>query len=144
MSVTGKKEFDIKADPAAVMAAIVDVEELPNWSGPHKSVAVETRYDDGRPNLVRAEVSAVGLTDHQTTVYSWNGNESMTWSLQSSSQQAVQDGSYTLTATPNGTHVLFDLELGLKIPLPGFLLKKVLKMAMDTASNGLTKYVEKR
>jgi uncharacterized protein YndB with AHSA1/START domain len=144
MTVTGTKEFDIKATPADVMAAIVAVEDLPGWSGPHKSVTVETRFDDGRPHRVRADVSAVGFTDHQITDYTWNGDDSMSWSLQDSTLQAVQEGTYRLTPTAKGTHVHFDLALKPKIPLPGFVVKKVLSIAMDTASKGLTKFVESR
>lgn len=144
MSVSATMEFDIAAPPAAVMAALADVEALPGWSGPHKKIVVETRFEDGRPLRVRADVGAVGLTDHQVTDFAWTGNERMTWSLIESSMQSVQNGSYTFTETERGTRVLFTLEIGPKVPLPGFVVKKVVKIAMDTASKGLAKFVESR
>ncbi|MBJ8344988.1 SRPBCC family protein [Antrihabitans sp. YC2-6] len=137
-------EFHIAAEPAAIMAALAAVEELPGWSGPHKKIVVETRFDDGRPHRVRADVGAVGLTDHQVTDFTWDGVQVMTWTLRESSMQAAQNGSYRLTPTATGTRVLFDLELAPKVPLPNFIVKKVVKIAMETASKGLTKFVESR
>ena len=59
-----------------------------------------------------------------------------------STQQNSQDGSYTLTPNGDGTLVKFALTVDPKIPLPGFLLKKAQKMALETASQGLTKFVD--
>ena len=144
MSVKSTMQFEIAAQPAAVVAALVAVEDLPTWSGPHKSVSVESRHADGRPHHVRADFGAVGLTDHQVSVMIWDGDARMTWTLTESTMQSVQTGSYTFTATPTGTRIDFELEIGPKVPLPGFIVKKVVKIAMDTASKGLTKYVASR
>lgn len=43
------------------------------------------------------------------------------------------------TETPKGTHVQFDLEIDLKVKLPGLLVKQGQKTAVDTAKKGLTK-----
>ena len=53
-------------------------------------------------------------------------------------------GTYTLTPTDDGTHIKLDLEVGVKVPLPGFVLKRVLKGALDTGSKSFKKYVESR
>ena len=103
MAVSGSKEFDIKAAPADVMAAIVAVDRL-------------------------------GV---------WEGDEKVTWTLVESSQQKQQDGSYALTPNADGgTHIVFDLIVDPKIPVPGFLVKRAQKTALETASKGLTKFVE--
>ncbi|MCX5046587.1 SRPBCC family protein [Aldersonia sp. NBC_00410] len=142
MSVKGSKEFEIAADPATVMAAVAAVEELPNWAGPYKNATVESRYEDGRPKLVRAEVTVVGITDHQLVEYAWDGDRRASWTLLESSAQKLQIGSYTLSAGGKGTKVLFELELEPKIKMPGFLFKKVVGTALDTGSKDLKKYVE--
>ncbi|CAM3739025.1 SRPBCC family protein [Smaragdicoccus niigatensis] len=144
MAVKGTREFDIKATPAAIIDALADIEDLPSWSSPHKSASVLTRHADGLPDLVRAQVSVVGVTDNQKTRYQWDGDRAMHWSLVESSQQAKQVGSYRLTPTASGTHVVFDLELALKIPLPGFLQRRILAIAMDTASRDLAKFIQRR
>ncbi|MFF0814125.1 SRPBCC family protein [Rhodococcus sp. NPDC003318] len=143
MAVSGSKEFEIAADPATVMAALVAVERLPEWSSAHKSVTVESTHPDGRPHRVRMTASVVGITDEQVVEYTFDGDEKVVWTLVSSTQQKQQDGSYVLTANGNGgTHVAFSLTIDPRIPVPGFLVKKAQNMALDTASKGLTKFVE--
>ena len=144
MAVSGSTEFDVNASPEEVMDAVAAVEDLPQRSPSHKSAAVETRHEDGRPNRVRAQVSAVGLTDEEVTDYTWDGLRSVTWTLVDSSVQSAQVGTYMLTPTDSGTHIKLDLEIGVKVPMPGFVLKRVLKSALDTGSKGFKKYVESR
>ncbi len=144
MAVTGSTEFDINATPEQVMDAVAAIESLPERSGPHQSAEVESRYDDGRPKRVRAKVSAAGFKDEEVTDYTWVGLDSVTWTLAESSVQSKQVGTYTLTPTDSGTHIRLDLEIGVKVPMPGFILKKVLKTALDTGSKDFKKYVESR
>ncbi|KAA0023311.1 SRPBCC family protein [Antrihabitans cavernicola] len=143
MSVSGSTEFDIKATPAQVLDAVAAIEELPTWSGSHKSAVVETRHDDGRPFRTRQKVGAAGITDEQVTDYSWEPNK-VSWQLMESGQQSLQIASYTLTPTKSGTHVVLDLEIDVKIPMPGFVLKRILKGALNSGSKDFTKYVESR
>ena len=107
MAVSSTRSFDIDATPEQVMAALAAVERLPEWSSTHKSVTVESTHPDGRPHRVRMTVSIVGITDEQVVEYSWNGDESMSWTLVESSQQRQQDGAYTLTAKGSGTTAEF-------------------------------------
>ncbi|AOW92420.1 cyclase [Rhodococcus sp. WMMA185] len=142
MAVSGTKEFEIKADPATVMAAIAAVDRLPEWSSPHKSVTIESTHEDGRPNRVRMQVSILGINDEQVVEYTFGGNDTVSWRLVESTQQNTQDGSYVLTGSGAGTKVTFELTIDPKIPLPGFLVKKAQKTALETASKGLTKFIE--
>ncbi len=144
MAVSGSTEFDVDASPEEVMDAVAAVEDLPQRSPSHKSAEVETRHEDGRPNRVRAQVSAAGFNDEEVTDYVWDGLNSVTWTLAESSVQSTQVGTYTLTPTDDGTRIRLDLEIGVKIPMPGFVLKRVLKSALDTGSKGFKKYVESR
>ncbi|WP_305094746.1 SRPBCC family protein [Prescottella sp. R16] len=143
MAVSGAKEFEVGAAPAEVMAALVAVERLPEWSSAHKKVIVESTHPDGRPQRVRMTVSILGINDEQVVDYSWNGDDSMSWTLVESTQQNSQDGAYKLAAKGDGTLVTFELTVDPKIPLPGFLLKKARNMALDTASKGLSAFVAK-
>ena len=144
MAVNGSTEFDVNATPEEVMDAVAAIEDLPKRSGSHKSAEVETRYGDGRPKRVRAKVSAAGFSDEEVTDYTWDGLHSVTWTLAESSVQSSQIGTYTLTPTATGTHIRIDLEIGVKVPMPGFVLKRVLKGALETASKGFKSYVESR
>ncbi|GAA3181682.1 SRPBCC family protein [Rhodococcus erythropolis] len=142
MAVSGVKEFEIKADPATVMQAVAAVDRLPEWSSAHKKITIESTHDDGRPHRVRMAVSILGINDEQVVDYTFEGDEKVTWTLVESGQQNQQDGSYVLTPTDSGTKVTFELTIDPKIPLPGFLVKKAQKTALETASKGLTKFVE--
>lgn len=141
MAVSGAKEFQVEAAPADVMAAIAAVDRLPEWSSAHKKVIVESTHPDGRANRVRMTVSIMGINDEQVVDYTWDGDSGMSWTLVESTQQNSQDGSYTLTPKGDGTLVKFALTVDPKIPLPEFLLKKAQKMALETASQGLTKFL---
>ena len=141
MAVSGVKEFEIKADPETVMKAVAAVDRLPEWSSAHKKITIESTHDDGRPHRVRMAVSILGINDEQVVDYTFEGDEKVTWTLVESGQQNQQDGSYVLTPTDGGTKVTFELT-DPKIPLPGFLVKKAQKTALETASKGLTKFVE--
>ncbi|WP_420752100.1 SRPBCC family protein [Rhodococcus sp. O3] len=143
MAVSSSLTSEIKATPEQVMAAIAAVDRLPEWSSAHKSVTIESTHPDGRPHRVRMTVSIIGITDEQVVDYAWNGNESMSWTLVESSQQRQQDGAYALSPTADGTSVEFSLTIDPKIPLPGFLVKKAQKMAVETASKGLAAFVAK-
>ncbi|WP_137724837.1 SRPBCC family protein [Prescottella subtropica] len=142
MAVSGAKEFEVGVAPAEVMAALVAVERLPEWSSAHKKVVVESTHPDGRPLRVRMTVSILGINDEQVVDYAWDGDASMSWSLVESTQQNSQDGAYTLAPKGDGTLVTFELTVDPKIPLPGFLLKKARNMALDTASKGLAEFVD--
>ncbi len=142
MAVSGSTEFDVNASPGQVMDAVAAIEDLPQRSGPHQSAEIESTYDDGRPKRVRAKVSAAGFKDEEVTDYTWDGLNSVTWTLAESSVQSKQVGTYTLAPTDDGTHIKLELEIGVKVPMPGFVLKRVLKTALDTGSKDFKKYVE--
>ena len=144
MAVSGSTEFDVNATPEQVMDAVAAIEDLPQRSGPHQSAEIESTYDDGRPKRVRAKVSAAGFKDEEVTDYTWDGLNSVTWTLAESSVQSKQVGTYTLAPTDDGTHIKLELEIGVKVPMPGFVLKRVLKTALDTGSKDFKKYVEGR
>lgn len=144
MAVSGTTEFDVDATPQEVFDAVAAVEDLPKRSSAHKSATVESRHPDGRPQRVRAKVSAAGFTDEEVTDYTWDEPNSVSWTLAESSVQSKQVATYTLTPTDSGTHVRLDLEIGVKVPMPGFVLKRVLRSALDTGSKDFKKYVESR
>ena len=61
----------------------------------------------------------------------------------SAGQLKAQDASYTLTPDREKTKVRFDIKVDLSVPLPGFVLKRAMKGAMETATDGLRNQVLK-
>jgi uncharacterized protein YndB with AHSA1/START domain len=143
MAVSAKIEFDVAAPPSVVMEVLLDIESLPDWSGPHKEAEILVENEDGTPEQVRVVVTAAGISDEQKLTYTWTEN-SCSWDLIEANQLSEQHGSYVVTPKGDGSHIEFTLEVELKIKMPGLIVKRAQKMAVDTARKGLTAEVERR
>jgi hypothetical protein len=86
------------------------------------------------------KVKSAGITDECVVEYTWT-DDVISWSLVSSSAQKRQDASYTLTPDGDNTRVTFQLTVDPKIPVPGFVMKRAIKGAMNDATDGLRKRV---
>jgi len=142
MAVSDTREVVIEATPEEILDVIADVESAHTWSPQYQSAEVLDTYKDGRPKRVKMKVKAAGMTDEMEVEYSW-GENTAGWSLIKSGQLKAQNATYTLTPAGEKTKVRFDLEVDPSIPLPGFLLKRTLKGALETATDGLRKQVLK-
>ncbi len=140
MAASVSDRFDIEATPEQVMRALEDVERIPEWSSAHKSVEVLTRDDDGRPLRIRMTLSLLGFSDTQTIEHSWT-ESSTSWTLVDSAMQRSQDGEYALEPTERGTRVHVTMSLEPKVPVPGFVLKRGQKHAVEAVRKGLTEFV---
>ena len=139
MAITEVREVVIEAPPADVLAVLVDLESLTEWSSAHQEIEILERDAEGRPRKSRQVVKIVGVSDEQVLEYSVDDG-GVSWKLVSSGQQRAQQGRYTLT--PQGdssTLVRFELTVDLIAPLPGFLIRKGANGLMDTATKGLRK-----
>ena len=142
MAANDSRDVVIEATPEEILDVIADVENAPTWSPQYQSAQVLDTYPDGRPKRVKMKVKAAGITDEMEVEYSFTGN-SAGWKLSKSSQLKTQEATYTLTPSGEATKVRFDLKVDPSIPIPGFLLKRTLKGAMETATDGLRKQVLK-
>ena len=142
MAVKDSREVVIEATPGEILHVIADVESAPSWSSQYQSAEVLATYADGRPRKVKMKVKAAGITDEQTVEYTW-GDNTAGWTLLKAGQMRSQEATYTLTPQGEKTKVRFDLEVELSVPLPGFVVKRAIKGAMETATDGLRKQVLK-
>lgn len=142
MAVNDSREVVIEATPEEILDVIADVESTPTWSPQYLSAQVLDTYDDGRPRQVKTKIKAAGLTDDQVVEYSWTEN-SASWTLVKASQLRSQDATYTLTPEGANTRVRFEITVDPSVPIPGFILKRAMKGAMETATDGLRKQVLK-
>jgi len=138
--VSVSDSFDIDASPEQVMRALEDVEHIPDWSSAHKRVEVLSRYDDGRPRRVRMTLSLFGFSDTVTVEHQWTGH-STSWTLVESSMQRSQDGEYAVEPSGDGTRVHVTMSLDPKVPVPGFVLRRGQKHAVEAIRKGLTGFV---
>jgi ribosome-associated toxin RatA of RatAB toxin-antitoxin module len=142
MAVSDSREVVIEASPSEILDVIADVESTPSWSSQYQSAEILQTYDDGRPRRVKMKVKSAGITDEQEIEYTW-ADDKVSWTLLKAGQLKAQDASYTLTPDGKGTKLRFDISIDLSVPLPGFVLKRAMKGAMETATDGLRKQVLK-
>lgn len=142
MAVKESREVVIEASPKEILDVIADVERTPEWSPQYQSAEVLERFDDGRPRKVVMKVKAAGITDEQTIEYTW-ADTWVSWTLIKASQLRSQDGKYTLTTDGDKTKLRFDIAIDLAVPLPGFVVKRTMKGALESATDGLHKQVLK-
>jgi ribosome-associated toxin RatA of RatAB toxin-antitoxin module len=142
MAVSDSREVVIEATPKEILDVIADVGSAHTWSPQYQSAEVLESYSDGRPKRVKMKVKAAGITDDIEVEYSW-GDNTAGWTLLKSGQLKAQNATYTLVPAGDKTKVRFDLEVDPSIPIPGFLLKRTIKGAMETATDGLRKQVLK-
>ena len=142
MAASDSREVVIEATPEEIIDVIADVTNAPTWSPQYQSAEIIDTHKDGRPKRVKMKVKAAGMTDEMEVDYSFTEN-SAGWTLVKSSQLKAQDATYTLTPAGDKTKVRFDLTVDPSIPIPGFLLTRTLKGAMETATDGLRKQVLK-
>lgn len=134
-------EIDIHATPEQILDVLADLTHYPEWSSVHKNATVDSTHPDGRPKRATMGVAAVGMTDQQVLDYAWTAH-GVRWSLVKSGQQKDQHGSYAITAGHGVSHVRYELQIDPAIPVPGLIVKQIMKKAVTAATEGLRKRVE--
>lgn len=142
MALKESRDIVIEAGPEEILDVIADFDTMPEWSEPHQSAEIIETGDDGRPRQVKMRVKVAGITDEQVVAYTW-GDNAVSWTLVSSSQQKAQDGKYTLIPQGDNTLVKFELVADPNVPLPGFVLKRAVKGTIDSATKALRERVLK-
>lgn len=135
-------EIDIHATPEQILDVLADLPRYPEWSSVHKNATVDSTHPDGRPKQATMGVAAVGMTDQQVLDYTWSAH-GVRWVLVKSGQQKNQHGSYAITHGSGGvSHVRYELQIDPAIPVPGLIVKQIMKKAVTAATEGLRKRVE--
>ena len=144
MAVSVQSVTEIEAGIPEIMEVLADVGSLVDWSDAHRQVEVREADEEGWPIVVWEKISQFGVADEMVVKYEWYEGE-VSWSLVKSGTQKVQNARYVLTDNGDGTtKVVFDLEVELKIKLPGAVLKKAQKHIADVATTGLRNEVLRR
>jgi ribosome-associated toxin RatA of RatAB toxin-antitoxin module len=145
MADTSTQSIVIGAPPQRVAAVIADFARYPEWVGAVKSAEVVEEYEDGYASQVRFVLDSGPVSDEYTLRYEYAEDLSLIeWSLVAPSKmQKQQDGSYEITANPDGTStVTYSLSVELAIGMLGMFKRKAEKMIMDTALKELKRRVE--
>lgn len=134
--------IEIAAEPAEVMAVIVDFESYPQWVQGMKHVEVRRKDAQGRAEHVYFELEATPIKDAYTLEYDYVSADVLRWHLVEGKMMRALDGAYELRQKGAGTEVTYRLSVDLAIPMIGMLRRKAEKVIIDTALKGLKKRVE--
>ncbi len=133
-----RSSIEIAADPAVVLDIIADFDAYPAWCEQISAAMVLAEDGDGWADQVEFTMDAGAIKDTYVLEYDWDhiqqdGTGHVSWWLVRAGILKALNGTYTLTATPEGTSVLYDLEVDLKIPMIGLLKRKAERVIVDTA-----------
>ncbi|TAK71066.1 MAG: SRPBCC family protein [Actinomycetota bacterium] len=142
MAEQTESQIVIDAPAPAIMAVIADLRRYPEWSEGVRAVEVTAEQADGRPIEATLSIDSGPIKDTYELHYSWDGDESVSWSLRKAQLLTRLDGSYTLTPGETGTNVRYRLTVDVRMPMIGLLKRKAEKVIIDTALKGLKKRVE--
>ncbi len=126
----------IQATPQQLFNILIDFEDYPSWSADIKAVQVLTRDAEGRGTKVAYRAAAFGRSTSLTLVYDYTeAPERLSWYQESGDLTRCYQGSYSFEAAEDAdgadgadggdeTEVVYQLNVDLKVPLPGFVKRR--------------------
>jgi ribosome-associated toxin RatA of RatAB toxin-antitoxin module len=133
----------MRASPDRVYEAVLDFERYPEWAADIKQVRIVERDDEGRGLLVSWRAAAFGRSTSYTLRYDYaDAPHAVSWVLDHGDITSKLDGAYAFEPHPDGTEVVYNLEVELKIPLPGFVKRRAESRIISTALRELKARVE--
>lgn len=122
-----KDEIVVNAPLERCYEVVSNVEEYPSWVPDVKEVKVLERDDQDRPLKVSFRAAAFGRSTHYTLVYDYSkAPEVLSWTLEEGDMTSKLDGSYQFFSEPSGaTRVTYELSVELRVPIPGFVKRRV-------------------
>jgi len=134
----------VSASPARCFEVSSDIEAYPQWAADIKDVTIESRDDQGRPELVTFRAAAFGRSTSYTLAYDYGeAPEVLSWVQTRGDITAKLDGTYEFAPSGDGdTEVTYHLEVEMKVPLPGFIKMRAQGRIMSIALRDLKARVE--
>jgi ribosome-associated toxin RatA of RatAB toxin-antitoxin module len=134
MSQRATESMTVNAAPATLYAVATDFEAYPLWVADLKSVTVLARDDQGRASDVEFRAAAFGRSSTYSLRYDYEqAPHTLSWSQIKSDLTSKLAGSYIFTEQGAGTHVLYDLEVDLMVPIPGFIKSRAAQRIQSQA-----------
>ena len=144
MAETAHERIRIEADPQRVYEVATDFERYPEWAKDVKEVKVQERDDQGRAAKVEYRAAAMGKSTRYVLSYDFSeAPGAFTWEVVESDMLRQLDGRYGFEADGDGTRVTYDLTADPKVPLPGFIKRRVASTIIGTALKELKREVER-
>ena len=144
MAEQATERMVVSASPARCFEVSSDIEAYPQWAADIKDVTIESRDDQGRPELVTFRAAAFGRSTSYTLAYDYSEAPGvLSWVQTRGDITSKLDGRYLFAAGSNGgTEVTYHLEVEMKVPLPGFIKMRAQSRIMSIALRELKARVE--
>ncbi|MCI0636337.1 MAG: SRPBCC family protein [Actinobacteria bacterium] len=143
MAETAHERIRIEAEPQRCYEVATDFERYPEWAKDVKEVQVLERDDEGRGAKVEYRAAAMGKSTRYVLAYDFSeAPAAFTWEVVESDMLRQLDGRYGFEADDGGTRVTYDLTADPKVPLPGFIKRRVASTIIGTALKELKREVE--
>jgi len=133
----------VAATPARCIEVVCDVEAYPQWVADVKDVRVLERDGDGRAAVVAFRAGAFGRSTSYVLAYDYSRLPAeVSWSQRDGDITRSLDGSYQFVPTAEGTEVVYELEIDLRVPVPGFVRRRAESQILHAALRDLKSRVE--
>ncbi len=112
----------VHASPEEVYRVVIDVERYVEWVNEVKKIEVVERDAAGRPLEVEFRAAAFGRSTTYALRYDYSrAPTELNWFQSAGDITAELRGQYRFEPTDDGTHVVYDLEVDLAVPIPAFV-----------------------
>lgn len=132
-------EMVMHASPDLCFRVATDFEHYPEWLPDVQQVAILERDESGRPCAVAFQVGAFGRSANYILLYDYSESpHGFTWSQREGDITYALDGSYRFEDSGNGsTTVQYELNVGLRVFIPGFVRRRAEALIIDAALRDL-------
>src|SRR5688500_17131699 len=96
MSQAVTRKSTVEASPARILGVLTDVTAYPQWQKEVQTASVLSADDRGRPQLVRMDVSAMGMKGNYTLEYRYPDPNTLEWRLTEGDMITANDATYRL------------------------------------------------
>lgn len=126
MSDEATERVTVAATPARCFEVATDFDAYPEWSALIKKVDVTDADEKGRGVLVRFWAEAMGRSTSYALRYDYsNAPGRLSWSLAEGDIEEAIDGEYVFEPMADHTELSYKLTVDLRVPMPGFVKRRV-------------------
>lgn len=116
----------VKASPLRCYDVATQFETYPEWSNDIKKIDIVERDEAGRATLVRFWAEAMGRSTEYALRYSYeNAPARLSWHLVEGDIERRLDGEYFFEQIDDQTELTYHLVVELRVPMPGFVKRRV-------------------
>ena len=138
------QRMSIAGTPERCFEIVTDFERYPEWVADVKEVHVLERDPEGRGSLVSFRAGAFGRSTSYVLAYDYSGAPyEVAWTQQDGDLTSRLNGRYEFRPGSDGsTEVSYELSVELRVPIPGFVKRRVEANILHAAVRDLKTRVE--